>query len=330
MSELNPTGKELGVTPGSGTSDLIDWLLAGDVAIQYQARRDLLDKERPDLRARIAVEGWGAQLLAARRPDGHWGRGFYQPKWTSTHYTLLDLKNLGIAPDHPQIRASIDQILAQYKEADGGINPAKAIKKGEVCVSGMVLNYAAYFGMPAARLASIVDFLIGAQMPDGGFNCEFNRRGAVHSSLHSTISVLEGIGEYLANGYTYRAAELEVIARQAREFLLQHRLFRSDRTGAIINPGFLLLSYPSRWYYDILRGLDYFRGVGAAYDPRMQDALDVLRQKRRKDGAWPLQANHPGQVHFDMETPGQPSRWNTLRALRVLRRLGAQPTLLAG
>ncbi|MFZ2357880.1 MAG: hypothetical protein WA040_00910 [Anaerolineae bacterium] len=311
------------MTPTSIPNQLVAWLLEGDVAIQYQVHRHLLDEERPDLQARIALEGWGAQFLAARRPEGHWGRGFYQPKWISTHYTLLDLKHLGIAPDHPQIRASIGQILAQHKSADRGVNPAKTLENSDVCVNGMVLNYAAYFGTPLASLQSVVDFLIGVQMPDGGFNCESIVRAAVHSSLHSTISVLEGIGEYLANGYTYRAAELDVIAQQAQEFVLQHRLFRSDRTGEIIKPSFLLLSYPSRWFYDILRALDYFRSMDADYDPRMQDALDVLLHKRRKDGAWPLQAKHPGQVHFDMETPGQPSRWNTLRALRVLRRFGS-------
>ncbi len=301
---------------------LIRWLLDGDVAIQYQVHRDLLDEERPDLQARIASEGWGAQFLAARQPEGHWGRGFYQPKWISTHYTLLDLKHLCIAPDHPQIRASIDHILAFYKAADGGINPGKTIHTSDVCISGMILDYAAYFGMPIEPLQSVVDFLIAVQMPDGGFNCESNQHGAVHSSLHSTISVLEGTAEYLARGYTYRAAELDAIAPQAREFVLQHRLFRSDRTGEVINPRFLMLSYPSRWFYDILRALDYFSTAGVGYDPRMHDALDVLRQKRRQDGSWPLQAKHAGQVHFDMETPGQPSRWNTLRALRVLRHFG--------
>ena len=129
---------------------------------------------------------------------------------------------------------------------------------------------------------------------------------------------MEGIAEYLANGYIYRAAELEAVVSQAEEFMLRHRLFRSDRTGEIIHPRFLMLSYPSHWFYDILRALDYFRSVSAAYDPRMQDALDVLIQERHKDGTWPLQAKHPGQTHFDMEKPGQPSRWNTLRALRVL------------
>lgn len=297
---------------------LLDWLLAGDVAIQYQVYRDLLHQERPDLRARIATEGWGAQFLGARRPEGHWGRGFYQPKWISTHYTLLDLKHLGIAPDHSQIRDSIHHILAHHKAADGGVNPAKTIKTSDVCVNGMFLNYATYFDVPGEPLHSIVDFLVEVQMGDGGFNCQSNQQGAVHSSLHSTISVLEGIAEYLANGYAYRAAELEFMARQAREFILLHRLFRSDRTGKIINPRFLRLSYPSRWFYDILRALDYFRSVGADYDPRLQDALDVLRQKQRQDGTWPLQARHPGQTHFEMEISGQPSRWNTLRALRVL------------
>jgi hypothetical protein len=310
------------MTPDPLADDLFNWLLDSDVAIQYQVYRDLLNEERPDLRARIATEGWGAQFLAARRPEGHWGRGFYQPKWISTHYTLLDLHHLGIAPDNLLISESITQILENHKEADGGVNPAGTIKSSDVCVNGMFLNYAAYFRMPAEPLYSIVNFLIAMQMHDGGFNCQSNRQGAVHSSLHSTISVLEGIAEYLANGYAYRADELGAVAREAQEFLLQHRLFRSDHTGEIIHPRFLMLSYPSRWFYDILRALDYFRSVGAAYDHRMQDALDVLLQKRRKDGTWSLQAKHPGQTHFDMERPGQPSRWNTLRALRVWRHFG--------
>lgn len=310
------------MTPVPVTDHLIDWLLAGDVAIQYQVHRDLLGEERPDLRARIALEGWGAQFLAARQPDGHWGRGFYQPKWISTHYTLLDLKHLGVAPDHSQIRDSIAYVLAHHKGADGGVNPSRTIPQSDICICGMALNYACYFGAAPELLASVVDYILAQQMADGGFNCERDRFGARHSSLHSTISVLEGIHEFLASGYTYRAAELEAVAQQAREFVLQHRLFRSDRTGEIINPRFLLLSYPSRWFYDILRALDYFRSVGADYDPRMQDALDVLLQKRRRDGAWPLQAKHAGQVHFDMETPGQPSRWNTLRALRVMKHFG--------
>lgn len=302
--------------------NLMDWLLESDVSIQYQVYRDLFNQECPDLRARITTEGWGAQFLRARNPKGYWGRGFYQPKWISSHYTLLDLKHLGLLPDNTLIQESIQFILENRKSADGGINPAVTIENSDVCVTGMFLNYAAYFRVPSEGLLSIVDFIIAVQMPDGGFNCQSNQGGAVHSSLHSTISILEGIHEYFANGYSYRAAEFECIAQQAQEFILQHRLFRSDKTGEVILPKFLMLSYPSRWFYDILRALDYFRAAGVVYDPRMQDALEVLEQKRRKDGTWPLQAKHAGQTHFDMEQPGQPSRWNTLRALRVYKHFG--------
>lgn len=307
-------------------TELIDWLLAGDVAIQYQVERDLLGQKRTDLRGRIATEGWGAQFLQRRHPEGHWARGFYSPKWTSSHYTLLDLKHLNIAPAHPLIRESVARIWREQKAEDGGINPAQSIKNSDVCINGMFLNYATYFGADAAALESIVDFLIAMQMPDGGFNCQSNRQGAVHSSLHTTLSILEGIHEYQSNGYTYRLAELQTIAHQSREFILQHRLFRSDHTGAIIKPQFLVLSFPSRWYYDILRALEYFGQANTGYDPRMQDAVDVLLQKRRPDGTWSLQSPHPGEVHFVMEKAGQSSRWNTLRALRALKRLHLSET----
>lgn len=301
---------------------LIQWLLEGDVSIQYQVYRDLLNSDRPQLRERIATEGWGAQFLQLRNQNGHWGRSFYQPKWISTHYTILDLKNLGIEPDQEAIRQSISLILEQNMGQDGGINPAVTIEQSDVCINGMFLNYACYFKVEAEALRSIVDFIIDQQMGDGGFNCNSNRQGAVHSSLHSTISILEGILEYSPNGYTYRLEELNQIAAESREFILQHQLFLSDHTGEIIDKRFLMLSYPSRWRYDILRALDYFQFAGIHYDPSMQEALDVLKKKRRKDGTWPVQARHPGQTHFEMEKTGKSSRWNTLRALRVLEHFG--------
>ncbi|GAB4424854.1 MAG: hypothetical protein Kow002_14370 [Anaerolineales bacterium] len=301
---------------------LIQWLLTGDVAVQFQVWRDLLGEEKRDLRNRIVAEGWGKRFLNERKPDGHWGRGFYQVKWISSHYTLLDLKHLNIAPTPPAIAETIDIILRENKSADGGINPHGQIKQSDVCINGMILNYACYFKADEAALRSVVDFIISQHMSDGGFNCRSNRQGAVHSSLHTTISVLEGIHEYCTNGYSYHCIELERIAAEAREFILQHRLFLSDRTGKIIDKRFLMLSYPSRWKYDILRALEYFRAANIPYDERMQPALDALLEKRRKDGRWPVQAKHPGKVHFDMEKTGQPSRWNTLRALRVCKHFG--------
>jgi hypothetical protein len=298
---------------------LIVWLLEGDVSIQYQVHRDLLATEKPHLRERIATEGWGAQFLSYRKKEGHWGQRFYQPKWISTHYTILDLKNLAISQNNKEIRQSISQVIQSLKGPDGGIFPIGTEKKSDVCVNGMFLNYAAYFREEEENLKSIVDFLLSEHMEDGGFNCNSNTIGAKHSSLHSTISVIEGILEYAKIGYRYRLEELQEAADQSKIFLLQHKLFRSDRTGNIIDKKMLMLSYPSRWKYDILRALDYFQFAGSNYDPRMQDALDILKKKRRKDHKWPVQAKHPGQTHFDMEKTGSPSRWNTLRALRVLK-----------
>ncbi|MDX1615225.1 MAG: hypothetical protein R3300_13005 [Candidatus Promineifilaceae bacterium] len=297
---------------------LIDWLLTGDVAVRYQVQRDLLGRERPDLQQRIATEGWGARFLGARQPDGHWGRGFYMPKWTSSHYTLLDLKHLGLPPSHPAPAETIALILRQNRGSDGGINPAMTIPQSDICIQGMFLTYACYFDAEPAALTPIVDYILSEQVADGGFNCRSNRGGAVHSSLHTTLSILEGVHEYASQGYTYRLDELQQQAAASREFILQHRLFLSDRTGTIIDRKFLMFSYPSRWRYDILRALDYFRAADRPYYPRLQPALDVVQQKRRKDGRWPVQARHAGQTHFDMEPTGRPSRWNTLRALRVL------------
>jgi hypothetical protein len=303
-------------------ASIINWLLEGDVSVQYQVWRDLLGADKPELQNRIATEGWGKRFLDARKPNGHWGRGFYQVKWISTHYSILDLKHLGIAPDHPRMAETVAIILRDQKGNDGGIDPHRQIKKSDVCINGMFLNYACYFKEGETGLQSVVDFVIAQHMPDGGFNCQKNFSGAIHSSLHSTISVLEGIHEYASNGYKYRRTELDQIAAEAREFILQHRLFLSDRTGEIIDKRFLMLSYPSRWKYDILRALDYFQAAKIKYDPRMEPALDILKKKQRKDGTWPGQAKHPGQVHFDMEKTGAPSRWNTLRAMRVLKHFG--------
>ncbi|MCK4765319.1 MAG: hypothetical protein KAW12_24170 [Candidatus Aminicenantes bacterium] len=301
---------------------IIQWLLEGDISIQYQVHRDLLDSRQSLLRQKIETKGWAAAFLARRLENGHWGQKFYQPKWISTHYTLLDLKNLNISPGNPLIKQTLYLILKNEKGQDGGINPSPNIPNSDVCINGMFLNYASYFGVKEEELKSIVDFLISQHMKDGGFNCCSNRKGAVHSSLHTTLSTAEGILKYVKNGYKYRKSELQKAELGCREFILRHRLFKSDRSGKIIDQRMLMLSYPSRWRYDILRALDYFQFAGTGYDRRMDDAMEVLLKKRRKDSKWPLQAKHPGQTHFDMEKCGEPGRWNTLRALRVIKHFG--------
>ena len=267
---------------------IIVWLLEGDPAIQYQTRRDLLHEDPAalaDLRNRITEEGWGRVFLERQQLDGHWGRWFYQPKWTSSHYTLLDLRNLCITSS-PEIMKALDLILETALSSDGGVNPAKGIEQSDVCVNGMFLNYACYFGIGEGKLKTIIDFVLSQQLPDGGFNCRLNRSGAKHSSMHSTLSVLEGLHEYIAAGYAYRADELKKLESEGQQFLLRHRLYKSDHTGAIIHPSFLKLVYPPRWHYNILRALDYFQNAGYPYDERLQDALDVLKAKRLPDGRW--------------------------------------------
>lgn len=305
--------------------EIIEWLLQGDRSIVYQTKRDLLNAS-PDeldlLRSRIELEGWGKQLLDRRGPDGHWGRGYYQPKWTSTHYSLLELKALGVTPSNRACRDTLKMILEKPLAPDGGINYAKTVPYSDVCLNGMVLNMACYFQMDQVLIDPFVDYLLRNTLPGGGWNCQ-HLQGDRHFSVHTTLSVIEGLTNYRQSGYKGREKEIAIAIAGGEEMLLTHRLYRSHRTGKPMDQKMTMLSYPSRWRYDILRALEYFRLTDRPFDPRMTDAIDILKRKRRKDGTWPLQAKHPGQVHFDMEMPGQPSRWNTLRALRVLNHFKA-------
>lgn len=299
---------------------VIEWLNNGDVSIRYQTGRDLLGMGDPKMQEKIYVDGWGKRLLDQRKPDGHWGQAFYQPKWISTHYTLLELRLLCPPPQNILIQTSIQTVLDTEKGPDGGIKPIGQYKQSDVCINGMFLNYASYFRANEAQLKSVVDFILSQIMPDGGFNCRSNSTGAVHSSMHTTLSVLEGILSYRRNGYTYRLEELQNAAVSSEAFLLVHHLYKSDKTREIINPRFLRFPYPCRWFYDILRAMDYFQEAGIAYHPGMKDAIDVIIKKRNTSGTWNLASKYAGQTHFDMENAGKPSRWNTLRALRVLKK----------
>jgi hypothetical protein len=300
--------------------EIIKWLLEGDVSLQYQVYRDLSGVERKDLQDRITTDGWGKQFLSKRKSTGHWGMRFYQPKWISSHYTLLDLRNLNLNPDNQIAKETIEMTLRTSIAEDGGIQLGPStLVHSDVCVNAMFLNYASYFRTDETKLCSIVDSILAEKMPDGGFNCRTTRSGARHSSLHTTISVLEGITEFQNAGYAYRNNDLQKARKSSEEFILLHQLFLSDRTGEIIRKEFLNIPYPCRWKYNILRALDYFQYSGKKWDSRMKPAVNEILKKRKKDGRWNVEAAHPGQVHFVMEKAGKPSRWNTLRALRVLR-----------
>lgn len=300
-------------------SSIITWLLAGDVAVQYQTQRDLLGAPAAvteALRGRIATEGWGRRFLELRdNQTGLWGNGFYSPKWISTHYTLLDLKNLGLAPQVPQYAASCQILLDRLWDS---WNQPRRHRFCDLCVAAMLLSLCCYAHLDAPQLSEIIDYILSGQFADGGWNCDW-QNGAQRSSLHTTLTVLEAFRDYEANGYTYRLAEVRQSIPPAASFILKKRLFRSVRTGEIIDPKMLMLSYPSRWKYDILRCLDYFASVGQSEDARMDEAIGLILAKRRKNGRWPVQQKYAGLIHFDMEQTGGDSRWNTLRVLRVLK-----------
>lgn len=301
-------------------SEALRWLLDSDPAIRWQAQRDLLYK--PPLvyeaeRDRVAEEGWGAQFLARQDPDGTWGDGLYSPKWISTTYTLLTLRFLGLPAANPQAQEGCRLLLDKGLFPDGGINYSRHAKYSETCITGMVLSILAHFHFPDQRLHQLVEHLLRQQMADGGWNCR-SYMGDTHSSFHTTISVLEGLFAYeqLALG---DAATLGEAQARGREFLLQHHIYHSHRTGQVVSPAMTRFPFPPRWHYDALRGLDYFQASRAERDSRLEDAIALLEKKRRTDGFWPAYRGPSGRVFFEMEKAGAPGRWNTLRALRVLR-----------
>jgi hypothetical protein len=301
----------------------VEWLLAGDPAIRWQALRDLVGAPAGRVerqRRTIAREGWGRRLLARQDARGTWAGGLYSPKWTSTTYTMLLLRDFGLPSTNRQARKACALLLDEGLQPDGGINYgtwASWIRRSETCITGMVLSILSYFEFEDVRLDTIARHLLEQQMADGGWNCA-RAGGATHSSVHTTISALEGLRNY----ELHRERKLRGIRRaqqRGREFLLVHRLFRSHRTGEIIKKQFVRFAFPPRWHYDILRALDYFQSVDAPRDRRLTEAIGVVRSGQGADGRWPLQHSYRGKTYFELETQGAPSRWNTLRALRVLK-----------
>jgi hypothetical protein len=311
------------------TDATIQWLLKGDPAIRWQTLRDLVGATERTVereRRRVARDGWGARLLARQSAAGTWADGsspdvgLYTPKWTSTTYTMLLLRDFGLPPTDRRVRKACARLLDRGLQPDGGVSYgtwAQWTHRGETCVTGMVLSILSYFEHDDDRLDTIGEHLLGQQMHDGGWNCR-RASGATHSSVNTTISVLEGLRLYeLHRGRGL--ARLPAAQRRGREFLLAHRLFRSHRTGEIIKTAFTRFAFPPRWHYDILRALDYFRAVDAPRDDRLAEAIDIVRGSQRADGRWVLDQSYKGKTYFQLERVGAPSRWNTLRALRVLK-----------
>jgi len=303
--------------------EVLDWLLDSDPSIRWQVLRDLVDAPAREVAAerdRVATSGWGARLLALQGTDGQWDGGTYWPAqdddpdsqpWTATTYSLLLLREFGLDPASPEARQAISLVRDNSRWEEGN----QLFFDGEVepCINGMVIALGAYFG---ENVDPVVERLVREQLPDGGWNCEAER-GSTRSSFHTTICVLEGLLEH------ERSTGGTSLSRQARrrgeEYLLARSLLRRKSNGELINGHWLQFSYPTRWFYDVLRGLDYFRAAGGAPDKRLEEAVEVVRSKRQPNGQWLLENTHAGKVHFQLEDgDGNPSRWNTLRALRTL------------
>jgi len=304
--------------------DVIEWLLEGDPAIRWQVLNDLADASPSDVaaeRARVEHEGWGARLLAREGADGLWDGGACFPAgyrgdepgqpWTATMHTLQTLQILGLDPSGDAARRAIALVgqngrweHAGQRYFDGEVEP---------CINGRTIDSGAYFGVD---VSPVVERIAAERMTDGGWNCEAEN-GSVRTSFDTTINVLEGLIEFeQRNGSSDAVTDARHTGEQ---YLLERSLFRRKSNGEIVDPGYLEFAFPYYWHYDVLRALDYFRRSGAEPQPNMAEAIEVVRSKRQPDGRWLLDRIFPGRVHFDLEEAGAPSRWNTLRALRVLK-----------
>jgi hypothetical protein len=291
---------------------VIKWLLDSDPSIRWQVMRDLTDanpKEIATERSRVATEGWGAELLARQSADGSWPGG----QWDLvTLWSLVVLKDLGLDPAGERARTMMDRVekglvfkpLNNRPYLDGETEP---------CINGRILGVGAYFKEPNDALAQQ---LLDEQLEDGGWNCEAPK--SCRSSFHTTICVLEGLLAYERAGR--RSVAVSVARERAENYLLERRMFRSLRTGEVIDKRWLRFTYPTHWHYDILRGLDYLRDAGVKPDSRVDEAIEVVMKRRHQNGRWPLNLVHPERIPLEMETEvGRASRWNALRALRVLQ-----------
>ena len=295
--------------------DTINWLLDSDPAISWQAMRDLTDASPAAIaaeRARVPREGIGVEILTRQGSDGSWHRAD-APAWLPTLYTLLLLRATGVDCAEPAVESVVARLEKGFRwDEEFGEKP---FFEGEVepCINGGTLALGAYVGRPTESLALR---LVGEQLDDGGWNCEAPK--SARSSFHTTICVLEGLLEYERAGGS--APEIAAARRRGEEYLLERGLFRRRSTGEVATPAFLELAFPPRYHYDVLRALDYFRNAGVRPDARIGDAVHLVESKRQADGRWLLDRAYDEALAFPFgESVGEPSRWNTLRALRVLR-----------
>lgn len=304
---------------------VIGWLLEGDPAVRWQVRCDLQFAPTAEValeRARVAREGLGAALLAQQRPDGTWGGTAWNRGWDSTMHALLLLREFGLDPASPEARQAVERVrdLVHWEGWDwdgtwrgrGFVGAAYFAGEVEPCINAQVAVGGAYFGQDVQR---IVARLLREQLADGGWNCEAER-GSVRSSFHTTLCVLEGL---LACEQAGADPAVSAARHRGEEYLLERRLLRRRTSGELIDDRWTQLTFPNWWQYDVLRALDHLRRAGTPPDARLDEAIAVVLTRRGADGRWRLERQLEGSMLVDLgERVGEPSRWLTLRALRVL------------
>ena len=299
---------------------LVEWLLDSDPSIRWQVMRDLLDAPPDEVaaeRARVASDGWAAQVLGRQGADGKWARDDDNPEWSCFLHLLL-LRDLGLDPRSDEARRTVglvrDNIIWHWWD-----NAPFFVGEVEPCINGRVVTIGAYFG---EDVQGLVDRLLGEQMEDGGWNCE-QENGATVGSFHTTICVLEGLLEHdRAMG---GSPEVRAAISRGQDYLLSRRLLRRLSTGEVIDPDFTKFAFPTCYHYDVLRALDHLRAAGVVPDERMAEALALVESKPDAEGRWPLEHWHEDNVVIPMEELDKPSRWVTLRAMRVLRWARSSP-----
>lgn len=291
--------------------DTINWLLQGDLTIQFLVKTHLLDQSLPQTNGGY-IQNY---LNLYDNETKTWGKGLYGPKWTSSTYTLLELIELEACPD--------DKMREAYMQIRQGIVRKYTLNPNDkqtldLCIAGMLVRIGAYLRVDEILLQEPINYILSTVNEDGAWNCYFNYRPYKTSSLHTTLNVLEGLDEFVRNGYHFRLEEVLKNIKTAQEFILQKKLFRARRTNEIIHEQFITIHFPTRWCYDMFRAMEYFVNSDTRYDSRMEEALTIMKSMLLK-GPVPKGKTYTGKVHFTYSLEDY-KRMNTYRVLKIVKK----------